>query len=387
MAAAFSASFANAQSRKAFAVTADTKGNYNWTIMREMALTSGETVKTIYTPTVSPSFAEYARLTAPQQQQFLQDRENMVAAAGYDQANNRLYFTPMFGNNLQYIDLATGAKHAAGTLKTFASRPGENDVITRMTFAADGNGYALTNDGEHLIRFTAGGQSTVTDLGSLVDGANNKGVSVHTQCTSWGGDIVGDAYGNLYLFTFRNHVFKINIATRVADYVGSIKNIPAEFTANGAAAMENGYVILSSSTQTAGYYKVNMATLEATLAGDAGASVYNASDLASSTLLFEEALVKKAAAGTETASAKITVYPNPVTGKTFNVSLNNFSGDKFNIVVTNASGANIAAKVSGNTKSATNTVVLPATAKAGLYVVKVLDDKSNVIHTEKLIVQ
>ncbi|CAF0783530.1 unnamed protein product [Rotaria sordida] len=38
-----------------------------------------------------------------------------------------------------------------------------------MTFAADGNGYALTNDGNQLIRFTTGDNPVVTNLGALVD--------------------------------------------------------------------------------------------------------------------------------------------------------------------------------------------------------------------------
>ena len=37
-------------------------------------------------------------------------------------------------------------------LKNF-QEVGENDVITRMCFGSDGYGYALTNDGNHLIPF------------------------------------------------------------------------------------------------------------------------------------------------------------------------------------------------------------------------------------------
>ena len=54
--------------------------------------------------------------------------------------------------------------------------------------------------------------------------------SVRTQFKSWGGDMVADANGNLYLFTMQREVFKINPNTRLATYLGEIKNIPEDYT-------------------------------------------------------------------------------------------------------------------------------------------------------------
>ena len=39
---------------------------------------------------------------------------------------------------------------------------------------ADGNGYAITNDGNHLIRFTTGKKTVITDFGNLIDAETNK---------------------------------------------------------------------------------------------------------------------------------------------------------------------------------------------------------------------
>ncbi|MEI9956836.1 MAG: hypothetical protein WDM90_11155 [Ferruginibacter sp.] len=41
----------------------------------------------------------------------------------------------------------------------------EANHITRMDIAADGNGYAITNDGNHLIRFTTGKKNSGNRFG------------------------------------------------------------------------------------------------------------------------------------------------------------------------------------------------------------------------------
>ena len=148
-------------------------------------------------------------------------------------------------------------------VKQFVSQAGEADNITRMTFGSDGYGYALTNNGNHLIRFSTGKNISITDLGSLTDGKSNGDISVHTQAASWGGDMVADDGGNLYLFTTGAHVFKINPANRVADYLGAIKNLPAPYSVNAAAVDKDGQIVVSSSLDANNYYRVNLSNLEA----------------------------------------------------------------------------------------------------------------------------
>ncbi|MEI9956835.1 MAG: hypothetical protein WDM90_11150 [Ferruginibacter sp.] len=63
----------------------------------------------------------------------------------------------------------------------------------------------------------------VTDLGNLVDAEDNKsGISIHNKCTSWGGDMIADAYGKLYVISAARQVFKVDIDTRIASYIGFI---------------------------------------------------------------------------------------------------------------------------------------------------------------------
>src|SRR5436189_2828650 len=99
-----------------------------------------------------------------------------VAAMAYDKKNNRLYFTPMFIDQLRYVDLKT-MKVFYVTDLAFTGMPqkssDQGNVVTRMVIASDGNGYAMTNDGAHLIRFTTGKKLAIADLGALVDDPSN----------------------------------------------------------------------------------------------------------------------------------------------------------------------------------------------------------------------
>ena len=115
-----------------------------------------------------------------------------------------------------------------------------------MTVAADGNGYALTNDGNHLIKFTTGKKIVITDLGGLLDASSNKAISVHNKCSSWGGDIVADAFGKLYLFTASKNIFKIDITERTATHLGTITGLSGAYTLNGAAVDDDDNVIINN---------------------------------------------------------------------------------------------------------------------------------------------
>ena len=265
----------NAQKSRAFAITGDAKGNINWMNVREIDLSTGAEIRSIYTPNDRPAIIDAlsgTRLQLTEQSAMINTQvttvnrngvsstmvtygdgrrsevvtaptETLVAASAYDSKSNRLFFTPMHSNELRYFDLNKGAnmvyyvRNAA--LKNFAENS-EADVITRMCFGADGYGYALTNDANHLVRFSSGDKVTITDLGSVRDGDDNEDISIRNMCTSWGGDLVADAFGNLYVISMRKNVFKISPQTMVADFIGTIANMPQDYTVNGAAVDVQG---------------------------------------------------------------------------------------------------------------------------------------------------
>src|SRR3954451_9934640 len=222
-----------AQKNTAFAVTGPTKGNFMWNVIREIDLSTGEVIRTVYDPSVKKSI-NY-KLVSGQQKgtaSLSSATGSGVAAAAFDARHNRLYFTDMRSNTLMYFDPnANDLNVVVDDNPAFntGDKSDEANIITRMAFASDGVGYAITNDGKRILRFTTDQKPSVTNLGSLLDGKKNGNMSIHAQCSSWGGDMVGDSYGNMYIVTYRNHMYKLNPKTRIVDYLGQLKGLSAEF--------------------------------------------------------------------------------------------------------------------------------------------------------------
>jgi hypothetical protein len=99
LAAIFSASVSNAQSNRAFAITSETKGSFNWNFVREVDLTTGEVIRNVYDP--SSSIQVFDAITKAPINMSAAERYSMkalpmvsgVAAAAYDDRTERLYFT------------------------------------------------------------------------------------------------------------------------------------------------------------------------------------------------------------------------------------------------------------------------------------------------------
>ncbi|MBV9960802.1 MAG: T9SS type A sorting domain-containing protein [Parafilimonas sp.] len=387
------------QNVKVFAVTGDQFGSVNWIAFRQIDLNGKNPVRTLYVPAESNNVYDAvtgkqisntgaANLASPAAtpQTCGCLNNNMVAAIAYDAKNNRLYYTPMLSNQLRYLDLnSTQPKSYAVTsqlLKNFSNLPGEASIITRMVIASDGYGYALTNDNEHLIRFSTGKQVSITDLGNLIDAQSNGENSVKTQFKSWGGDMIADASGNLYLFTMQREIFKINPNTRLATFVGEIKNMPEDYTVNAAMVENSENIIVGSSTKTTSYYRVNLNTLEATELNKQTAQVYNVSDFANANLAFS--------ANTSNAVAKsnnksVSIYPNPVNDKKITVQFTNIAKGKYAIQLGELEGKTLLQKdvnIAGS--QAENLYV--SSISAGTYMLRVLNERGESIYTDKVII-
>lgn len=392
IAALLFSSSSHAQKNTAFAVTGATKGNFTWNVIREIDLSSGEVLRTVYDPAINKSI-NFKSAGA--------DRTNLpvhsatgsgVAAAAFDAVHNRLYFTNMRANELMYFDFNSKDGNVVidnNPAFNTGDKFDEANIITRMAFASDGTGYAITNDGKSLLRFTTGQKPAITNLGSLTDGKKNGTMSIHAQATSWGGDMVGDTYGNMYLVTYRNHIYKINLKTRVADYLGQIKGVPAEFTSNGMVVNNNGDVIVSSATMIDNYYKVNITTLEAVAIKKNEDKLFNSSDLANSNLLYQ----KKGEANNFLLSEvknnqAISLYPNPVTNKTFTVQFNKVPAGRYNMLLTDASGRNVISKaLNVALPGQVEKVTLPRASASGMYLIKLTGGNSRLFYNDKVVVQ
>jgi len=393
IAALLISSSSNAQKNTAFAVTGATKGNFTWNVIREIDLSTGEVLRTVYDPAVNKTINyKLAAGTEKGNLSLHSATGSGVAAAAFDAVHNRLYFTNMRTNELMYFDFNSKDGNVVidnSPAFNTGDKYDEANIITRMAFASDGTGYAITNDGKSLLRFTTGQKPVITNLGSLTDGKKNGTMSIHAQPTSWGGDMVGDAYGNMYLVTYRNHVFKINLKTRVADYLGQIKGVPADFTSNGMVVNNDGDVVVSSATMIDNYYKVNMSTLEAVAIKKNEDKLFNSSDLANSNLLYQKKGEINSFLISEVKNNQaISLYPNPVTNKTFTVQFNKVPAGRYNMLLTDASGRNVITKALNIAlPGQVEKVTLPRASAGGVYVIKLTGGNSRLFYNDKVVVQ
>lgn len=379
---AITATTVTAQTNRSFAVTGNAKGAINWSFLREIDMNTATIMRDInFQPQQTNYYDAQTKLPVVsndishpltkvvQGVNLNEPAADMIAAIAFDANTNRLYYTYMHGTDLRYVDLnASEPKQYVvrnAPLKQFTPAQGEEDVITRMSFASDGYGYALTNNGNHLIRFSSGEKITIRDLGAITDGKNNGQNSV-TNIASYGGDMVGDAFGSLYLFAQRGIVFKINLSTLVADYIGAVTNLPEGFTINGTAADDNNNVIVSCATDAENYYSVNMFNLKATVLPKKN-EVYNTSDLASRNLLFQSQPAKQVTAE----EAFITIYPNPVKNRTFEVAFNKIAKGNYSMELLDATGMPVLKKDVNIIPGQVENIRLPANVTSGAYMLRI----------------
>jgi hypothetical protein len=453
---------------KAYAITGVQKGSSNWCEVRLVDVTTGEELKTIYknsqevdrlnARTGKPIVAkepspelQKINLQAPVVTIFRTNDDNKTvivtksltrvaqtqtdapfatssAALAYDKKHDRLYYTPMGINELRYIDMKSNTtrifyfeNEAFGALK------GRGDVenqVTRMVIGANGKGYALTNSADHLIQFETDKKPEVKDLGALTDAPENGQYSVHNT-SNYGGDMIADAFGDLYLIGANARVYKIEMKTLIATYKGRIKGLPAGFSTNGAIVEKDGgaSVVVCSSTNTTGYYRFDLSMLQAEKVST-GENVYNASDLANGNLAYnkktkkedplaeqpvkEEPIVKDIPPQettnptTQNAIAErnsnpvkeiategtISVYPNPVTTGVAKVSFKNYPAGKYQVQVMDISGKLLSTQpVTINNKLQVEEVRLPQYIAKGSYVVKVINQENKAVGINPIIVQ
>lgn len=398
-----------AQSNRAYAITGDGNNDFIWMNIRQVDLGTGQVTKTLFERSKtnfqltnlnskkvsnSTTFANgniFASADYP--------TGTYVAAAAYDGRSNKLFFTPMRSGELRWMDL--NIKNETPQFYTIKSEllkvnaADEASNITRMVIGADGNGYAMNNDGNHLYMFTTGKTPVITDLGNIIDAESANGTSIHNKCSSWGGDMIADAFGKLYVISASHNVFIIDPKTRIASYKGAITGLPAGYTTNAAAVNMDGDIVVGSANKFDGYFKLKLADLAAVKIEGSDVK-YNASDFANGNLLLQKEADAASRFSMENANIPTTdlaigdskVYPNPVTNSSFNVMFDGRKEGKYTIVLSDLAGRSLLTKtVTVNKGVQTEQVNLNSNAAKGVYFVKVVDEKNAVIIKEKIVVQ
>lgn len=388
-----------AQNARTYAITGKSNNNFLWADIKQIDMATGKVVKTLFESDKTP-FKVKSLDNATDKVQVANPTAFGVAACALDERHGRLYFAPMHFSDIRFLDLNKDEANFTVVKKNIVPlAPGnvyqaEESQITRMVIAADGYGYALTNDANHLIRFTTGKKPVVEDLGALIDAEENKGFSVHNKCTSWGGDMLADAFGKLVVISANHNVYTVDVKTKVATFTGTITGLPANYTTNGAVADNEGNIIVSSANVFEGLFRVNYKELKAVKV-ETTEKAFNASDLANSNLLLQQ---EKDAASKFNVSNSVLpdfaadgdaqVFPNPATGDQFNVRFNGQKAGKYTIIFSDLAGRPLFTKsVTITSSTQIENVRLTTKTPKGTYLVKVVDETKQLAFSERVVLQ
>lgn len=402
----FSYSSAQAQSadRYTWAITDVQPGGSNWSSLRKLNLQTGEYSGVLLYGSNS-GLTMYDAVSKKPIDPPLTDARfgntihaafgTGVAAMAFDKKNNRLYYTPMLVDQLRYIDLRT-MKVFVVTGKGFTTKSVKNadqgNIVTRMVIASDGYGYALTNDATQMIRFSTGKSLAIEDLGALVDDPANNGLSIHNSCSSFGGDMIADNDGNLYVISARNHVFKIDPSNKIATHMGMINGLPEGFTVNGAAVNTENRILVSSALRT-DYFTVDHRNWSASPYTTSN-SAWNSSDLANGNVLVTSEQKNNTVdfvsrnPAPNSGDTRISLYPNPVTNNQFTMQFSQLKAGNYSLQVTDVMGRNVVLQqisISGDNHA--QVVKLDPASARGIYLIKVTDGTKGEVFATKIVVQ
>lgn len=394
--------FTNAQNATpTYAITGKANNNFLWTDIKQIDISTGKVNKVVFESdktafkTINSDNAAIVQRSG----EVANPTGFGVAACALDARHNRLYFAPMHFSDIRFLDLSKPDLSFTTIKKNIIASPvkggfqPEENHITRMVIAADGYGYALTNDANHLIKFSTDKNVMVEDLGNLADAESNQGISIHNKCTSWGGDMVADAFGKLVVISANHNVFFVDTKTRIATHKGTITGLPVNFSTNGAAVDDDGLLVVSSANVFEGLYKINMKDLVAVKIQSSEAP-FNASDLANGNLLSQKEAndmvrfqyIKSPVLPGVNGEAKL--YPNPLTGTQFNVEFDSKPAGTYTIMLTDLAGKVLQSKVVSISKSGqVASVRISGKVAKGMYMVKVLNANRQMAFSEKMVIE
>lgn len=302
-----------------------------------------------------------------------------MASLAVNSSGTEMYYMPLYSSNIYAMDLAT-KKITLIEGKGINTRSCDlNSHFTRMCSGADGNIYAMTNSGSQLVQIVKKNNSyQVIDLGEVTDLPANGANSIKIMQTGFGGDMVADANGDLYVFAAAGNVFQLSPKTLTADYLGRISNLPADFSLNGAAVNSEGKVVLASA-KAQGYYLVDMDSLAAEkIENSENLNIY---DLASKYLVNENRTVTPVFTG-------IDIYPTMVSEKFVTVKLadKNVNGNVTMEIFNSAGQRALKKTLIANSRNIEKKVEVGELI-SGIYVVTLKNEAGDQLLARKIIVK
>lgn len=285
-----------------------------------------------------------------------------------------LVYMPMNNNRVALVDAASKQGSIVEIASANVVNTDQGSYYARMTTASDGFMYALNNNGTELLKISSNG--TVQNLGSIpsiAEFAKASGIATSV----YGGDMIADAFGNIYALSAAGHVFKINPNKMISDYLGQIKGLPEKYTVNGAAVMADGKVLIGT-TANFGFYTLDFETLKATFRSDYAVPVY---DLASKHFLRQAELDGMA-------NSNYSLYPTIVKNSELNIVAKTNDLSNLNVVVYNLNNKQVYANTLNVRSVGEYKVNLSGSLQPGIYILKATNQAGvEVINTKFTLVR
>ncbi|MDO5656558.1 MAG: T9SS type A sorting domain-containing protein [Flavobacteriaceae bacterium] len=295
---------------------------------------------------------------------------DQVVGMTYDKKNQTIVFVGMHSPDVYTYDMNTQQYQRIYASGKAHSKCAIGEQFSRMGTASNGISYALNNNSTQLLEILPMKNGfAVKELGAL-----SSDISLNHQ-KFFGGDLIADNAGNLYLISAYSNVVKINPKNMSATFMGTISGLEKGFTTNGSAVMSDGNVLLSNA-QGKGFYTLNFDNLKAEkMHVDYTTPVY---DLASPYLL-------KDAESLAVANNFVSVYPTKVTNREISVSVNNKIDGMGNVSIYDFAG-NELIKTKMNLADALNSKTIPLNnLSPGNYFIKVVDYQGRELINTKFI--
>ena len=290
--------------------------------------------------------------------------------------NGNLFYLPMNGSKVSMVDTSSKTGSLIDVPNSLIDNKKQSTYFARMTTGSDGFIYTLNNDGSELLKISANG--SVQNLG-MVNGIAQYAKALGNDTAVYGGDMIADAFGNLYVISAAAHVFKFNPNKLNAEYIGKISGLADGYTVNGVAVMKDGNVLLAT-TSAHGLYTMDMNTLEATFKADYSVPVY---DLSSPYFLRQNMMDE--IAGTQ---SKYSLYPTIVKDSELNIVSKSNENSNLQVSVWNLNNKQIYSKSLTVNAVGDYKVSLNGSLQPGIYVLKAVNQEGiEVINTKFTLVR
>lgn len=290
--------------------------------------------------------------------------------------NGNLFYLPMNGSKVSMVDTSSKTGSLIDVPNSLIDNKNQSTYFARMTTGSDGFIYTLNNDGSELLKISANG--SVQNLG-MVNGIAQHVKALGNDTAVYGGDMIADAFGNLYVISAAAHVFKFNPNKLKAEYIGKISGLADGYTVNGVAVMKDGNVLLAT-TSAHGLYTMDMNTLEATFKADYSVPVY---DLSSPYFLRQNMMDE--IAGTQ---SKYSLYPTIVKDSELNIVSKSNENSNLQVSVWNLNNKQIYSKSLTVNAIGDYKVNLNGSLQPGIYVLKAVNQEGiEVINTKFTLVR